>query len=299
MKVAFIGLGNMGTGMASNIAKAGYKLTVWNRTADKTEPLVALGARASSSPADAVSGADIVITSLMDDKSILDNLEGESGFLAAMAPGSVHVCVTTISPQLADSLSSRHEKHGTRFVAAPVLGRPDASAGGSLIALLAGDEEAIKNATPVINSFASTVIPLGPKTSHAAVLKLCLNYAVISNIELMGEIYACADKAGLSLEMIEGFFKIIYGFPVLHMYAEKLRTRDFSDGGFRMTGGLKDVQLMLDSAVKLGTTFDIGKVIEGKMLEGIDSGYQHLDWSAIYEVTRGRAGLDHVGKSDE
>ncbi len=291
MDVAFIGLGNMGSGMASNIAKAGYALRVWNRTASKMEPLAVLGARASSSPVDAVSGAEIVITSLMDDKSILDQLEGESGFLAAMAPGAIHVCVTTISPDLADSLSSTHEKHGTRFVAAPVLGRPDAAADGSLIALLAGDEAAIEAATPIVNSFAASVIPLGPKASHAAVLKLCLNYAVVSNIELMGEIYACADKAGLSLEQIEGFFKIIFGFPVLHMYAEKLRTRDFSDGGFRMAGGLKDVRLMLDSAEKLGTTFDIGEIIEGKMIDAIAAGQQDMDWSSIYEITRSRADL--------
>ena len=291
MEVAFIGLGNMGTGMASNILKAGHQLTVWNRTASRMDPLIALGAGASASPADAVKGAEVVITSLMDDQSILDNLEGESGFLDAMARGAVHVCVTTISPQLATSLASIHENHGTRFVASPVLGRPDAAADGSLIALLAGDQSAIELATPVIESFASTVIPLGPEASHAAVLKLCLNYAVISNIELMGEIYACADKAGLSLERIEGFFKIIYGFPVLHMYAEKLRKRNFSDGGFRMTGGLKDVRLMLDSAEKLGATFDIGEVIEGKMVEAIAAGYQDWDWSAIYEITRSRASL--------
>ncbi len=292
--VAFIGLGSMGCGMASNIAKANFNLSVWNRTASKMEPLVELGARAATSLVDVATGADVVITSLMDDESILESLEGDSGFISAMKPGAIHVCVTTISPALADSLGRIHEQHGSSFVMSPVLGRPDAAADGTLIALVAGRAADIEAVKPVIEAFTSMTIPLGEAPGHAATLKLCLNYTIICNIELMGEVYACCEKAGLELEQVEGFFKIIYGFPVLHMYAEKLKNREFDDGGFRMTGGLKDIQLMLSAAERLGTSFDIGKIIEGKMIEAIASGYHDLDWSAIYEVTRSRADMDHA-----
>lgn len=293
MKITFLGLGNMGSGMAKNILEAGFDLVVWNRTTSKTEALVAQGAVAALTIGEAVSDADVIVSSLMDDKSILENVQGADGLIANMKPGATHVCVTTISPELADQLLNLHRESGTEYVSCPVLGRPDAAAEGSLLALVAGSEAGLEAAKPIIEAFTNKVMPVGSRPSQAATLKLCLNYTVISSIELMGEVYACCEKAGLALEEVEGFFKVIYGFPVLHMYAEKLRKREFDDGGFRMTGGLKDVQLMLDSATKLGTSFDIGEVIKGKMIEAIENGYQDLDWSAIYEVTRSRANLDH------
>ena len=282
----------MGCGMAGNVLDAGFDLVVWNRTKSKTEALAGRGAAVAPSIAEAVSGADVIVSSLMDDKSILGNIEGSGGLIANMKAGATHVCVTTISPGLADQLLNMHLKAGTEYVSCPVLGRPDAAADGSLIALVAGSEAGLEAATPVIESFTNMIIPLGATPSHAATMKLCLNYTIISNIELMGEVYACCEKAGLSLEQVEGFFKVIYGFPVLHMYSEKLRKREFDDAGFGMKGGLKDVQLMLDAAKGLGTNFDIGEVIEEKMLEAIASGLQDQDWSAIYEVTRSRAQLD-------
>lgn len=291
MQVSFIGLGNMGGGMASNIIKKGFDLTVWNRTAAKMASFVAMGAKSSDSPKQAVEGADVVITSLMDDKSLLDNLQGENGILAGLKPGATHVCVTTISPKFADELLQIHQDHGSRFVVCPVLGRPDASADGTLIALMAGDKDGIEVARPVVEAFTSMIDVVGAIPSHASTLKLCLNYTVISSIELMSEIYTCADKSGLNLDKVAGFFQKIFGFPVLQMYANKIKNRDFDDGGFRMTGGLKDVRLMLDAAENMGASFDIGKVIEGKMLQAIDQGMQDKDWSAIYEVSRSRANL--------
>lgn len=294
MKVAFIGLGNMGSGMASNIAKSDHDLTVWNRTASKMDPLVALGAAAAKTTIEAVTDAEVVVTSLMDDKSILSNLQGVNGFLSGMKPGSVHMCVTTISPDLADELQKIHEDHGTEFVLCPVLGRPDASAAGDLIALPAGSKAAVAIATPVIETYTKMIAPIGEKPSHASVMKLCLNYFTISNIELMGEIYACAEKSGLDLEALNFFFQGMFAQPVFQMYAGKVKDRKFSDGGFSMTGGLKDIQLMLATAKAGGTRFEIGEIIEGKMHEALASGHKDLDWSAIYEVTRRRAGLDHI-----
>ena len=291
MKVAFIGLGNMGAGIAANILGKGTELRVWNRTAAKMKPLVDRGARPAATPREAVEGADVVLTSLMDDASILQNLEGGNGILAGMTPGSTHVCVTTISPAFADQLLEIHRKHGTRFVYAPVLGRPDAAAEGSLMALMAGDADGIKAAKPVVQTFTSMIDVLGATPSHAATLKLCLNYSVISIIELMSEIYTCAEKAGLPLDKLEGLFKTLFGFPVLQMYASKVKERNFDDGGFRMTGGLKDVRLMVSAAASYGASFDIGKLIEEKMQSAVDDGMGDKDWSAIYEVSRKRAGL--------
>lgn len=292
MTVAFIGLGNMGSGMAANILAKGMELKVWNRTPSKIQPLVERGAKPAATPREAVQGADVVVTSLMDDASVLDSLEGDNGILAGMAPGTTHVCVTTISPSFADQLLQIHHKHGTRFVCTPVLGRPDAAADGSLIALMAGDSDGIECAKPVVETFAHRIENLGGTPSHAATLKLCLNYSVISSIEMMSEIYTCAEKAGLPLNRLEGLFKMLFAFPVLQMYASKVKNRSFDDGGFRMTGGLKDVRLMVNAAASYGTSFDIGKLIEEKMQSAIRDGMENKDWSAIYEVSRKRAGLN-------
>ena len=96
MNVAFIGLGNMGSNIAHCILKAGFDLTVWNRTVSKMQPLVDQGAKRATSAKEATSDADVVVTSLMDDQSILDNLQAENGILAGLRPGSVHVCMCLI-----------------------------------------------------------------------------------------------------------------------------------------------------------------------------------------------------------
>ena len=108
MKIAFIGLGNMGTGIAQCILKSGHDLIVWNRTAAKAGPLVALGARAGTTAREAAAAADVVFTSLMDDKSVLDVVQADDGVLAGMRRDAVHACVTTISPDCADELESLH-----------------------------------------------------------------------------------------------------------------------------------------------------------------------------------------------
>ena len=139
MKIAFIGLGNMGTGIAQSILKSGHDLIVWNRTATKAGPLVALGAHAATTAREAAAAADVVITSLMDDKSVLDVVQAGDGVLGGMRPDAVYACVTTIAPECADEFESLHRGHGSFYVSAPVAGRPDAAASGRLAGSGPGD----------------------------------------------------------------------------------------------------------------------------------------------------------------
>ncbi|MDP2752038.1 MAG: NAD(P)-dependent oxidoreductase [Rhodocyclaceae bacterium] len=292
MKIAFIGLGNMGSGMASCIQKAGYDLTVWNRTGAKADLLVTMGAKRAASARDAVIDADLVITSLMDDQSILDMVGGEGGILDAMKPWAVHLCVTTISPNCADALAKRHREHGTHYVSGPVIGRPDAAATVQLETYLAGEAGAITLAKPVCESYAKMVIVISERPSIANSMKLCINYAGISIIEIIGETYAFGEKSGVDLNHLQQFFQMIIAHPAMKMYAEKARIRDFNaEAGFAMSAGLKDVRLMLASAGEAGVALEIGRIIERKMLAAISSGLESADWSAICEVTRRESGL--------
>ncbi len=218
--MAFIGLGNMGSGIAQCILKGAFDLTVWNRTASKMEPLVMNGAKAAGSAKEAVTDADVVITSLMDDKSILDNVQAADGILAGMKPGAVHVCVTTISPACADQLAEIHSKQGSYYVSGPVVGRPDAAASGQLMSYLAGDPKAVAIATPICNAYSRQVVAISEKPSIANCMKLCINYSVVSVMELIGETYVLAEKCGIPLEHMRDFYQqAAFAHPALKMYA--------------------------------------------------------------------------------
>ena len=292
-RVAFIGLGNMGSNIAKCLLKGDFDLTVWNRTASKMTPLVEQGAKPATSAKEAASGADVVITCLMDDQSVLDNLHGDQGILAGLRPGAVHVGLTTISPRCADELEQIHKKHGSFYISGPVIGPPQAAAAGQLGTYLAGDPAAIEKVTPVCMAYCKQVIAISDRPSVANCMKLAINYNVVSTIELIGETYVFAEKCGIPLEYLRDFYQQMwFAHPGAKMYAEKLRARDFAGrGGFVMKAGLKDVRLMLSAADAKGVSLETGRIIERKLKKGIEAGMEDADWSAFYEITRREAGL--------
>jgi 3-hydroxyisobutyrate dehydrogenase-like beta-hydroxyacid dehydrogenase len=158
MRVGFIGLGRMGSGMAANLLKAGHEVRVYNRTAAKTELLVAQGARAAADIAEACRG-DAVITMLADDSAVETVTEGEGGVLASLPRGALHISSSTISVALSERLTAAHAATGQRFVAAPVFGRPDAAARQELFVLAAGAEEAVAAAQPLLEAMGQRVFP--------------------------------------------------------------------------------------------------------------------------------------------
>ena len=290
MKVAFIGLGNMGSGIANCILRAGFDLTVYNRTREKMEPFLTNGAKGGADLKDAVKDADVVVTSLMDDRSVLDSLK--DGILAGMKPGAIHIGLTTNSPECADEVAKLHKNVGTIYVAGPVVGRPNAAAAGELLSLLGGDKASVGKVDPLCRSYSKKVVYVGERHGAANTLKLCVNYTIISIIEIFSEVYAFADKAGANLDALKDFLEEAMGHPALKMYAGKLRARDFAGkGGFAMSGGLKDVTLMLKASSQIGVSFDVGQIIKKKMEVAIEAGMGEQDWSSIYEITRKNSGL--------
>lgn len=293
-KVAFIGLGNIGSAVANCVLKSGIDLTIWNRTAAKMVFLAGAGARPARTPGEAVRAADVVLSSLADDESLLENLHGEHGILSGLKPGAIHVCLSTISPDCADELAAIHRRHGSFYVSGPVVGRLDAAASGQLITYLAGDAEAIREVTPICESYAQRIIAMPGRARDANSMKLCINYNVLAILELMGETYAFAEKCGLPTEYIRDFYqREAFAHPAFRMYAERIRARDFAGGGgFVMRAGLKDARLMLSTAEAFGVDLPIGRIAERKLSAGIAAGLSEADWSAYYEITRREAGLD-------
>ena len=145
MKIGFIGLGNMGSGIAANLLKAGHQVSVYNRTASKADPLVKEGATFAAHVADACHG-EVVMTMLADDHALESVAFGEGRIASALARGAIHVSLSTISVALSQRLASEHAARGQRFVSAPVFGRPEAAASAKLFVTAAGAEDAVRPA---------------------------------------------------------------------------------------------------------------------------------------------------------
>lgn len=292
MNVAFIGLGRMGSPIAANIISKGLPTTVWNRTASKAASMIKLGARIAPTARQAVQDADIVVTSLMDDQSVLDLLSVDDGILAGMRTGATHLCTTTISPLFADELTAIHGRHGSRYVSGPIVGRPAQAEARKLKSFISGDPEGIPLARTVAETYCDNVRVVKGPASAANIIKLCLNYSALSIIEMIGEVYTFAEKSGAEPEVVSEFYQAAFAHPAMKEYASIILGRDFrSKVGFTLAGGQKDIGLMLDLAAQRGAELDIGKIIANKMADAIKQGMQDDDWTVFTEITRRRAGL--------
>jgi 3-hydroxyisobutyrate dehydrogenase-like beta-hydroxyacid dehydrogenase len=210
-----------------------------------------------------------------------------------MRPGAVHACVTTISPAAADELERHHAAHGSAYVSAPVVGRPDAAASGQLSSFLGGAATATQKLEPVCRAYSKLVSVVSEKPRLANVMKLAINYNVVCTIELISETYILAEKCGLSLEHLRDFYQQLwFAHPAAKLYADKLLKRDFQGrGGFVMTGGLKDVNLMLSTAAEAGADLKVGEIVARMLSAGVEAGMGEQDWSSFHEIARKNAGL--------
>lgn len=290
-KVGFVGLGRMGTAIAHNILRAGFTVTVYNRTAARAGSLTKAGAKVAPSPRAAAAGADVVVTCLMDDDSVDGVVSGPEGVLAGLRRGGIHVGTTTISPACAERLAALHADHGSHYVAAPVLGRPDVAATGQLRTFVAGDPDAIARCERLFTAYSLGAVNLG--TSHRAAnsLKLAVNYLVAAMIELMGEVFAFGEKSGIDATILELVMSTLFGSPALKDYAERVRARKFDDVGFALVAGLKDLQLIVDAAAAVRAPLPVANIVRDRLLTAAAHGFGQKDWGAMYEATRLAAGL--------
>ena len=286
--VACIGLGRMGSGIAANIQKKGFPLTVYNRSTEKTKPFVLAGAVAARTAREAAAAADIVVTNLMDDASVLDTMNGENGILAGMRQGAIHIGTTTISPNLSARLAAMHAAHGSHYIAGPVAGRPDAAAAGKLITFLAGKSEPLERARPVVSAYADRIIPMGEDPGAANSMKLVGDFMVASIVELIGQVYVFAEKRGIDPAIVTGMFKQF--MPATSEYVDRISTRNFQNAGFTLDAGLKDVTLILAAAAEVQAPLPYAGIVRDKCLAAQACGMNQLDWSVITEISRLNAG---------
>jgi len=292
MKIAFLGLGNMGLAMARNLLRAGHNVTVWNRTLSKAEQLRGDGAHVAATLTDAVRGADIVMTMMADDHAVSKATLGPGGIAEALATNGIHVSQSTISVALSQELSAEHATRGQRYVSAPVFGRPDAAAAAKLFVAAAGDEADIARCQPLFDAVGQRTFVIGPRPEMANVVKLCGNFMILSTIESLGEAIAVARKYGIDAhEFVDFLTGTLFSAPVYKNYGGIIADERYQPAGFKMRLGLKDVRLVMAAAEAVDAPLPVASVVRDHLLAALGRGMEDLDWSAIAKLAAENAGL--------
>lgn len=291
MKVGFIGLGAMGSAMASNLLAAGHTLTVWNRSVAATEPLASLGARVAKTADRAVQG-EVLCSMLANDQAVREVfLDG--GLLDAMDRGTVHVNHATISVALAQELAAQHEQRGLEYVAAPVFGRPDMAAAAKLNILVAGRPGAIERVRPLLEAMGSKMWPMGEAPERANVAKIAGNFMLAAAIESMAEATVLTRAYGVSAaDFLEVMTNTLFASPAYQGYGKLIAEQRFKPAGFALPLGYKDVGLALAAGDAQRVPLPFAGVLRDAMLEALAAGDAELDWSALALVAARRAHLE-------
>jgi 3-hydroxyisobutyrate dehydrogenase-like beta-hydroxyacid dehydrogenase len=290
MQVGFIGLGHMGRGMAANLLAAGHALTVYNRSADKADPLIGKDARPAKTPGDAARGK-VVITMLADDHAVERVVFDKNGILASLAPGAIHVSMSTISVALAERLATAHRDKGQEFVAAPVFGRPDAAAAAKLFIVAAGKPEGVATCQPLFDALGQRTFIVSQEAPKANLVKLSGNFLIASVIDALGEAIALVSKAGIDRAQYVDFLTgTLFGAPVYKTYGALIAEERYHPAGFRAELGYKDVQLALNAAKDLLVPMPMASLISDRFLALIAGGGGSLDWSALGLLAKRDAG---------
>lgn len=291
MKVGFIGLGNMGSGIAANLIRAGHDVTVYNRTSSKVEPLVKQGAKPAARVADACHG-EAVITMLADDPAVESIVFGDGGMAAELQKEATHISMSTISVALANRLAAAHGERGQWYLSAPVFGRPEAAAAAKLFAVVAGPDEPVNRCLPLLEAIAQRTFRFGLNPSEANLVKLSGNFLITTVIESLAEALALVSKAGIDRHQYLDFLtSTLFAAPVYKTYGGIIADRKFEPVGFAAPLGFKDNRLVLEAAQTLRVPLPLASLIYNRFLTLLAQGGEHLDWSAISRIASDEAGL--------
>jgi 3-hydroxyisobutyrate dehydrogenase-like beta-hydroxyacid dehydrogenase len=292
MTIAFLGAGNMGEPMARNLLRAGHQLRIFNRTRARAAPLEQAGAAVAASASDAVRGADVLITMLANDDAVRETLLGAPAAIDALGRDAIHISASTISVRLSKELAREHERRGQLFVAAPVLGRPEAAAAKRLWIIAAGPRAAIDRCAPIFDAVGRGVSVVGEQPWQANVAKIAVNFTLAAAIEAMGEATALMRKSDVEPRVFMEVLNALFGSPVYENYGRMIADRAFEPAGFRVALGLKDVSLALDASHDAAVPMPIAGVLRDQFLSAIAHGLEDADWSAVSETSARNAGLD-------
>jgi 3-hydroxyisobutyrate dehydrogenase-like beta-hydroxyacid dehydrogenase len=246
----------------------------------------------ADSIATATRGADFVITMMADDHAVSSAALDAGGILENLAPGAIHISMSTISVALSQQLAAEHAKRGQHYIAAPVFGRPEAAAAAKLFIAAAGDTSDLERCRPIFDGVGQRTFVIGASPEMANVVKLSGNFLIFSVIEALGEAVALTRKYGIDPHAyIEFLTSTLFSAPVYKTYGGIIADERFEPAGFRMRLGLKDIRLVLAAAEAVDAPMPTASLVRDTVLSAIGRGMEELDWSSIARHAAENAGL--------
>jgi len=291
VEAGFIGLGQMGTGIAKSLLRTGHRLRLYNRTVSRTKALLSEGAVVAGSIAEACQ-EEVVMTMLADDAALEEVTFGRGGIAASLKRGAVHVSLSTISVALSQRLAMEHARLGQEYVAAPVFGRPDAAEAARLAVVAAGKPEAVQRCKPLLEAMGQKLLVAGERPAIANVIKLIGNFLLGSMIESLSEAFALGRKSGVDEELLYEFLTTaLFPAPVYRNYGEAILRGRFEPARFTASLGLKDIRLVLAAAEAERVPMPVASVVRDRLLTATARGNAESDWSVLGRIAAEDAGL--------
>ncbi|QHI97417.1 NAD-binding protein [Xylophilus rhododendri] len=287
MKIAFIGVGSMGSAIVPHLVAHGHRVSAWAR---RPEAVAALeGVARLAAPSEAFTGHEVVITMLADDAAVRAVLL-DSGALASAEGGPVHLVMSTISPALVAEMQPLHTQAGVGYVAAPVFGVPAVAARAELNILAAGADEAVQRVLPLLDAIGKKTWRLGADPVHANIAKIAGNMMITMAIESMAEASALTEAHGLpAADFLEVVTQTLFACPSYQRYGKNIAERRY-EAGFRLALGLKDALLARDAAAHRNVSLPGAAVVRRRLEQAVRTGRGGQDWSALAEVAHPDAG---------
>ena len=284
----FIGLGLMGGPMAANIARAGFPLTVWNRTPEKSEPLRALGAEVAADAAAVAAASDVLVTMVSDDAALEDLLFGSGGVAKALRPDAVVVDMSTTSPRCMESVSAQLAEQGARLVDAPVFGSTEPATTGDLWAVVGAEADDLTRVRPQLDAMCGTIFHLGPVGS-GSLMKVSGNLVVTGMIALLGESLTLGTSGGLDArQMLDVLTAIDFTSPLWNGKGSLVVDEDYAPR-FPLRHALKDVRLARSVAASHGLDLRVVAGAEEEYAAAAGAGHQDEDVMAVVHAVRSAA----------
>lgn len=286
-RIALIGLGTMGVGIAANLLKGGYELHVYNRTRKKAEPLITQGARWAETPAIAASRAELAIAVVGDDAASREVWFGPDGALAGAKPGTFIVECSTLSLAWVRELIAAAHSKGLKFADCPMAGSKPAAASGTISLYVGAEPEDFRAIQPVLQSFSRAQILFGPPSSGAT-YKLINNMMAAAQVAALGEGMALAERAGLNMDtVLQAVNDGVLASMVIKMKAPNIISRKHDDALFALRWMHKDMTYALRIGDELGVPLPVSAEVREMFRMALQKGLGDLDWSAIGEIVRG------------
>src|SRR2546423_8261033 len=289
--ISYLGLGTMGSGMASNLLKAGYQLTVWNRSAEKSKAFARKGARVADIPADAARNVDLVIYMLSNDEAVEEVVFGANGILRGVKEGQIAIDMSTVLPATSRREEEAYAKRGVDFLDAPVFGSKQESAEAKLWIMAAGNKAIFEQVKPVLEHLGQTVHYFG-KNGNAAAMKLVGNLIVALGLEALAEGLVLAQKAGLDLNTVMEVVKVAdFRSPLLVSNGQNILKRDFSTS-FALKLMLKDAGLIEKFAGSLQSPIPALGVVQKNLESAVALGFGKENASAVIKALEKEGGVE-------